>query len=399
MTPPIHPPRRPGIRPPRPHNPARVTAPERRDARRASAAAASTTPSDASAAVVPSWQPLVSVVIPTLNEERHIEDCLASVFDQTYPPNRVEVIVADGGSSDATRDIVTRLMGAHTNLRLIDNPAHNQAAGLNLAIAASSGEVVARLDGHAAWRPPHLERCVALLEATGADNVGGRMEAVGETPVASAVACATGSPFGVGAARFHYASHMLETDTVFLGCFRRSALERAGRFNESYPPHEDYELNYRIRTTGGRIVFSPEIPTTYWARATWRSLARQYFRYGRAKMRVARRHPGVLRPHHFAAPALVAGSILAVPALGSDLGRRGVIAAGAAYAVACVAVGLRTSRGATPSVRARVPLVFPVLHLCWGSGFWSGLVSSGRSTASRTHEGAVDVPIAAPAGD
>jgi glycosyltransferase involved in cell wall biosynthesis len=310
-----------------------------------------------------------------LDEERHIEECLSSVFDQTYPSDRIEIIVADGRSSDGTRDIVRRLADTHPNLHLVDNPNRNQAAGLNAAIAISRGEVIARLDGHAAWRRWHVQRCVELLESTGADNIGGRMEAVGETLVASAVAYATGSPFGVGGARFHYADRMLDTDTVFLGCFRRSALDRVGEFNESYPPHEDYELNYRIRTTGGRVVFSPDVPTTYWARATWCSLARQYFRYGRAKMRVARHHPGVLRPHHLAAPALVAAVPLGLSVFVLGRGRGAVTLAGAMYAAACALMGWRASAGAPAAVRARVPVVFPVLHLCWGAGFWAGLMS------------------------
>jgi succinoglycan biosynthesis protein ExoA len=317
--------------------------------------------------------PLVSVVIPVLNEEAHIEACLDSVFAQTYPPERIEVVVADGGSDDRTREIVGAIAAAHANVRLIDNPGRNQAAGLNLAIAQARGDVIARLDGHAAWRPWHIERCVALLDSTGADNVGGSMEAIGETPVAAAVALATSSPFGVGGARFHYATTQQDVDTVFLGCFRREALERVGRFNESYPPHEDYELNHRIRSSGGRILFSPEIPTTYWARATWRSVARQYFRYGRAKMRVARAHPGVLRPHHAAAPAFVAVLALAAVGLASRRGRP--IAAGGlgVYAASCVIAALATRRDVSVGVRVRVPFVFPVLHVSWGAGFWSGL--------------------------
>jgi succinoglycan biosynthesis protein ExoA len=324
---------------------------------------------------VPLTAPLVSVVVPVLNEEAHIETSLASVFAQTYPAELIEVIVADGGSTDRTREIVKSLSATRSNLRLIDNPGRNQAAGLNRAIAAARGEVIARLDGHAAWRPWHLERCVALLNETGADNVGGSMEAIGESHVAAAVARAMSSPFGVGGARFHYATKMQNTDTVFLGCFRRSALERVGPFNESYPPHEDYELNHRIRRSGGQVLFSPEIPTTYWARATWRSVTRQYYRYGRAKMRVARHHPGVLRAHHVAAPALVAASVAALPLLMSAPGRRLVLATGSIYAGACLFFGLSAGRDETWAVRSRVPLVFPILHTAWGAGFWAGLVT------------------------
>jgi len=309
-----------------------------------------------------------------LNEERHIRDCLASVFVQDYPANQVEVVVADGGSTDATREIVADFAASHPNLRLIDNPGRNQAAGLNRAIAATRGEVIARLDGHAAWDPGHLRRCVDLLDTTGADNVGGRMAAVGQTAVAAAVALATQSRLGVGGARFHYAETVTETDTVFLGCFRRSALERVGPFNEAYPPHEDYELNHRIRRSGGRIVYSPEIATRYWARSTWTGLAKQYFRYGRAKMRVARHSPGVIRPYHMVPPAMVLSVVPAALCLRWRHGRCVIGALAAVYTAASVISGARVSRQAPAAVRRRVPLVFPVVHASWGAGFWAGLL-------------------------
>ena len=322
------------------------------------------------------WRPLVSVVVPVLNEERHIAEALQSVFDQDYPAGLIEILVADGGSTDRTRAVVSEFAQADSRVRLLDNPDRNQAAGLNVAIEASSGEVVARLDGHAAWRPWHLSRCVDLLEATGADNVGGSMEAVGETAVSRAAAAATRSVLGVGGATYRRASEQREADTVFLGCFRRSALRRAGRFNEAYPPHEDYDMNHRIRRTGGLVVFSPEIPTRYYARASWRNLALQYFHYGQGKARVARESPAVIRPYHLAPPALAAVLAAALAAVVTGRSRRTGLALLGAYVAACLVAGSRVGREETPAVRARVPLVFPVLHLSWGFGFLSGLLEA-----------------------
>jgi succinoglycan biosynthesis protein ExoA len=321
-----------------------------------------------------SWTPTVAVVIPALNEERHIRTCLASVFGQSYPADRLEVVVADGGSVDRTREIVTDVAVVHPNLRLVGNPRRNQAAGLNQGIAVTRAEVVARLDGHAAWRPDHLRRCVDLLASTGADNVGGRMEAIGDTTVAAAVALATGSRLAVGGARFHYARRQRDTDTVFLGCFRRTALERVGPFNESAPPHEDYEYNYRIRATGGRIVYSPEISTMYWTRSDWPTLAKQYFRYGRSKSRIARHNPGVIRPYHLVPPAFVLSVVPAGVGLAYSRGRVAIGALATLYAAICLGEGARLSRRAPASVRAQVPLVFPVLHVSWGAGFLLGLI-------------------------
>jgi succinoglycan biosynthesis protein ExoA len=323
-------------------------------------------------------RPFVSVVIPVYDEEQHIERCLDSVFDQDYPADRYEVIVADGGSTDRTREIVERVAGHHPNLRLIDNPGRLQAAGLNRAILASSGEIIARQDGHAEWGPNHLRRCVELLESTGADNVGGLQEAVGDGASGKAIACAMSSPFGVGGARFRYSEREEEMPTVFLGTFRRSAFERVGLFDEAYPPHEDYDLNERIRETGGRIVFSPDIRTRYHVRDGLAKLARQYYRYGRGKVRVARARPAVIRPYHLAAPALVAALPVAAVMVASGRGRRLVLAGAATYTAACVLAGIRASDGQPPDVRTRVPPTFAVMHLAWGAGFWAGVLEALR---------------------
>jgi len=320
----------------------------------------------------------VSVVLPVLNEERHIEACLRSVLEQDYPPERYEVIVADGGSTDRTREIVAAVAARDPRVLLIDNPGRLQAAGLNRAILASRGDVIARQDGHAEWASDHLSRSVALLLRSGADNVGGRQEAVGDGASGRAIAAAMSSPFGVGGARFRYSDREEEMRTVFLGTFRRSAFERVGLFDEAYPPHEDYELNERIRSTGGRILFSPWIRTRYHVRSGLRALGRQYFRYGRSKVRVARARPGVIRVYHLAPPALVAALPLASVMAGTGRCRRLALAGAGAYAAACLIAAGRAGRGSTLDVRVRIPLTFAVMHLAWGAGFWAGVVEAVR---------------------
>ncbi len=323
-------------------------------------------------------EPYISVVIPVYNEERHIAACLASVLDQDYPADRYEVIVADGGSDDRTREIVAAIATRHPNVRLIDNPGRMQAAGLNQAILASRGAVIARQDGHAEWARNHLRRSAELLADTGADNVGGLQEAVGDGPSGRAIARAMSSPFGVGGARFRYGRHEQEMPTVFLGTFRRSAFERVGLFDEAYPPHEDYELNERIRATGGRIVFSPELRTRYYVRDRLKLLARQYYRYGRGKVRVARASPGVIRPYHLVAPALVAGLPVMAAMLVTGRGRRLALAGGAAYGAACLAAGLQAGGDEPLQVRLRIPATFVVMHIAWGTGFWAGVLEALR---------------------
>jgi succinoglycan biosynthesis protein ExoA len=317
--------------------------------------------------------PFVSVVIPVYNEERYIEACLASVLDQDYPADRYEVIVADGGSTDRTRAIVEETAVRYPNIRLIHNPGRTQAHGLNLGILASTGEYIARQDGHAEWSPHHLRRSIELLLETGADNVGGRADGDARSATGRAIARAMRSPFGVGGARYRYSDRVEELPTVFPGTFRRTAFERVGLYDEAYPPHEDYELNHRIRESGGKVLFSPDIPTRYWVRESIGALSRQYFRYGRSKVRVARASLGVIRPYHLAAPALVAAMPVAAVLSVTKGGRRVVVAGGVVYAAACVAAGAQAGAGEPISVRIRIPAIFPVLHLSWGSGFWMGV--------------------------
>jgi succinoglycan biosynthesis protein ExoA len=317
--------------------------------------------------------PFVSVVIPVYNEERYIKASLNSVLEQDYPHDRYEVIVADGGSTDRTRAIVEAKAAVHPNVRLIDNPGRTQASGLNLGILTSRGEYIARQDGHAEWSPHHLRKSIELLVASGADNVGGRADGAGSGATGRAIARAMRSPFGVGGARFRYSTKVEDTATVFPGTFRRAAFERVGLFDEAYPPHEDYELNHRIRESGGRVLFSPDIPTRYYVRESISSLARQYFRYGRAKVRVARASPGVIRPYHLAAPALVAAAPVLALCVATGRGRRAATATVTAYAAACLASGLRAAGGEPAAVRLRVPGIFVVMHVAWGSGFWAGV--------------------------
>jgi cellulose synthase/poly-beta-1,6-N-acetylglucosamine synthase-like glycosyltransferase len=321
----------------------------------------------------PAVLPFVSVVIPVYNEERYIQACLNSVLEQDYPRDRYEVIVADGGSTDRTRTIVEAFTATHPNVRLIDNPRRTQASGLNLGIRASRGEYIARQDGHAEWGPRHLRRSIELLVATGADNVGGRADGAGSGATGRAIARAMRSPFGVGGARFRYSTKVEDAATVFPGTFRRTALERVGLFDEAYPPHEDYELNHRIRESGGRVLFSPEIPTRYHVRESVSTLARQYFRYGRAKVRVARASPAVIRPYHLAAPSLVAAVPVLALCVVTGRGRRSAVGVGALYAAVCVAAGVRAGAGEPAAVRLRIPGVFVVMHVAWGSGFWVGI--------------------------
>jgi succinoglycan biosynthesis protein ExoA len=264
--------------------------------------------------------PLVSVVIPTRNEEQTIAGCLGAVLAQDYPAGCMEVLVVDGRSTDRTRAIVAELaaIAPRSRVQLLDNPHRIASTALNIGIRAARGEIIARVDGHTILARDYLRRCVETLVVTGADNVGGLMRPQGHGYAGTCIALATRSRLGIGNSRFHYDERGGEAETVYLGCFRRSIFERVGLFDEGLVRNQDDELNDRIVAAGGRIWLSPHIRSTYVGRSSFRALWRQYYQYGYWKVRVLRRHPGARRLRHLAPAALVASLSSALFALVQD---------------------------------------------------------------------------------
>ena len=313
--------------------------------------------------------PTVSVVIPVRNGGRDLRRCLDAVLAQEYP-GALEVVVAVGPSQDDTEQVAAAAAAADPRVRVVPNPSGTTPAALNAAIAAGSGDVVARVDGHAELPQGYLRTAVETLAATGAENVGGIQAATGHTPFEHAVAAAMTSRFGVGNATFHYGGAPGPTDTVYLGVFRRSALERVGGFDETLIRNQDYELNWRIRQSGGVVWFDPQLRVGYRPRSDLRALARQYFEYGQWKREVLRRHPQSARLRQLVPPAAVlanaGGLALAVAH------RRGWLAIPGAYATAALAAAAIAGRNLPPSTRLRLPAVFAVMHHAWGLGFLRG---------------------------
>lgn len=309
--------------------------------------------------------PRVSVVMPVLNEERHLADSVRMVLGQDWP-GELEVVLALGPSTDRTDEVAAGLAAADARVRTVANPSGRTPDALNVAIGASTGEVVARVDAHAEIPVDYLSRAVAALDETGADNVGGIMDAVGTTPLERAIACAMKSPLGVGGARFHTGGGAGEADTVYLGVFRRSALERVGGYDPHFARAQDWEMNHRIRESGGRVWFTPELVVTYRPRSSLRRLADQYLNYGRWRRVVARRHPGTASARYLAPPTMVAGT-LAATALGVAWRPAWLVPAG--YAAAVTVGGWIISKGEDPAVRVRVPAAIATMHWAWGIGF------------------------------
>lgn len=315
--------------------------------------------------------PLVSIVIPALNEERYIEALLDSLANQDYGARNIEVIVADGGSSDHTRSIVMGYPDRFARLLLVDNPRRNTAAGLNEGMKIARGDCWIILGAHSEATPGFVRQSVEALRRTGAACVGGPIETVGRSATGRAIAAAMSSPFGVGDAKFRYSDQEGEVDTVPFGCYHRLAWEVVGGFDESVPGGDDDGFNAALRAAGGRIVLVPAIRTTYYARESFKALARQYWNYGAAKGEMMGQ--GVsLRPRHFAPSLMVAGGpSLLLAGAKSKMARRLLKLLATAYVV----MGGRAAFKAAAKKDANPVLAFAAMatmHASYGAGFLWG---------------------------
>jgi succinoglycan biosynthesis protein ExoA len=335
-----------------------------------------------------SASPFVSIVVPALNEERRIVDCLDALQRQTYPRELVEILVVDGRSADRTPDLVREASTRDSRVRLLDNPSGRTATALNVGIEAAKGSVICRMDGHAIAADDYVERGIAVLQATRAWCVGGQMQKVGVTSVGKAIALASTSRFGVGDSAFHYATGPREVESVFLGCWPREVFEKIGLFDPELVRNQDDELSYRIRKGGGSIRFDPSIRVRYFTRDSLRGVFSQHRQYGRWKIRVFQKHPGAVRWRHLVPGALVAalGSGLLAP-IYAPFGYL-VLGAGATYsvAVAVVVERLRSKHGDVR--RAYLAGAFAAMHLGYGLGLWQGLlVAAGQGLTTALSRG------------
>ena len=307
--------------------------------------------------------PAISVILPVLNEEAHLESAVHSILSQDYQ-GVIEVILAIGPSRDRTLEIAKELSDKDSRVVLVDSPTGRTAAGLNLALQKSQSPVVVRVDGHAHIPQDYLRLVVEILNATGAVNVGGVMAAVGTTPFERAVAGAMRSPLGVGASRFHTGGEAGEVDTVYLGAFRREALLAIGGFDERFTRAQDWELNFRLRENGGIVYFDPRLHVTYRPRSTVRALAKQYFEYGRWRRVVSRRHSGTINYRYLAPPfALIGFSLSLVAGIFLPI----LFTPAAIYLLFVLVASIKIAT----SIREYLLLlaVIPTMHFAWGAGF------------------------------
>jgi len=336
--------------------------------------------------------PAVSIIMTVVNEERHLRHAVERLLQQDYP-GELDISIAVGPSKDRTRDVAQALADANSHIHVVDNPSGRTPSGLNAAIGAGDSDIVVRIDGHAMVPADYVRTGVLALEATGADNVGGIMAAEGTTDFERAVARAMTSRFGVGGAAFHVGGEAGPALTVYLGCFRRAALDRVGGYDETMMRAQDWEMNLRLRQSGGVVWFTPDMRVTYRPRHSLRALARQYHDYGRWRREVSRRHPDTVSVRYLAAPVAVTGVAVGVALASAGLVARQPwltavgLAAPLGYAVLNVAASAQSALAEPrlePREAARLPLVYATMHGAWGLGFLRGLSRSERRSMPAT---------------
>jgi glycosyltransferase involved in cell wall biosynthesis len=314
--------------------------------------------------------------MPVLNEERHLADACAAVLENGYT-GPVELVIALGPSTDGT-DAIAESIAADHRVVLVSNPTGATPSGLNLAIAASHHPVVVRTDGHARLPKGYLADAVAALARSGAANVGGRMVPTSHSALGKAIAVAMSSPWGIGGAGHRVGGVAGPADSVYLGAFRREALQAVGGYDEHFIRAQDWELNYRLRHAGLGVYFVPTMRVPYEPRRSWRALARQFYESGRWRREVVRVHPDSRSVRYLTAPIatviVTAGTAIGLLGLVTTLDWLALgFLAPFAYLAGVLFASLTHLRELPLRSWVRLPGVLVTMHMSWGTGFLRGI--------------------------
>jgi succinoglycan biosynthesis protein ExoA len=334
----------------------------------------------------------VSYVMPVLNDVTHVRAAVNSLLSQDYE-GPFEVTLALGPSIDGTTELVEEMAAVDQRIRIVANEIGTTPAGLNIAIRASQFPVVIRVDAHSVLPPDYARIAVETLERTGADNVGGVMDAQGESPFQKAVARAYGTKIGLGGTPLHVGGKEGAAETVYLGCFRMDSIVRVGLFDEGIKRGQDWELNRRLREQGGTVWFTPKLRVVYRPRPSLARLARQMLSTGLWRGELARRYPAANGIRYFAPPVMVVGVVIGLLAgLGGLVqllnGVEPWLLLGFALPAGYLLIVIAATIAVTCPDGFRAGLwflvVLPCIHFCWGIGFLLGYLKLTTNITAHT---------------
>jgi succinoglycan biosynthesis protein ExoA len=307
----------------------------------------------------------ISLLCPTFNEVNYIKNIL-NFFVSNSTPNK-ELFIIDGGSTDGTIAIIEEWLLKYNNIYLLRNPNKTVPYALNIGLKQAKGNIIIRLDAHTIYSPDYIQKIIETFEKTDVDIVGGPMNPMGETNFQKAVAAATTSSFGVGNSKFHDIHYEGYVDSVYLGAWRKSIFKDVGNFDVQMKRNQDDEFHYRAKSFGKKIYLNPQIKSSYFPRATFLGLFKQYFQYGLYKPLVIKKNKSEVKLRHLV-PLLFVIYLVALLFF-------------AKYFIFLIPLFIYLFLDFFISIRARenlivriiLLLIFPTLHISYGLGFILGI--------------------------
>jgi succinoglycan biosynthesis protein ExoA len=314
--------------------------------------------------------PFVSVIIPIFNEENYLADCLHSIFENSYPKDRFEVILVDGGSTDGSKEILKAFLEKYQNLSLLDNPKKFVASSLNLGAKAARGEFLLRMDAHAIYDEYYISKSVEVLIENNAASAGGHRRAIGVSKIGKAIAATISSPVGAGNARYQQTSKSGWADTVFCGIWRKKDFNKIGGFDESWKVNQDSEFNNRLKKLVGGLYHSDQIKCNYFVRESLSDLVVQYFRYGFWRAKTALRHIDQISMRQLIPATLVLSLIVGI--LLVPFSKLPISVLLSVYLVVLVVAALKIPTKDVV-VKLLIPICALIIHISWGIGYVVGI--------------------------
>ena len=319
---------------------------------------------------------MISIILPVRNEANYIRAALDAVLTQTYPQEEIEILIADGMSTDGTREIIKDYQKDYPQIQLLDNPGKIVPTGMNIALRQARGEIIIRVDGHCVIGPDYISNCAKHLETDGVDGVGGPMESIGETQLAKAIALAMSTSFGVGNSAFRTTKGQTKlVDTISFPAYTREIIQKAGMYDEELVRNQDDEYNYRIRELGGRLLLAGDVHSKYYGRGSFRKLSRQYFQYGYYKVRVLQKHPRQMSIRQFIPPVFVSGLVVSIIlSLFTSWGWVSLLSITGVYSFVNLVASVISASTNGWTHLLLLPLTYAIIHISYGMGFLTGLL-------------------------